>query len=218
MHSWWEVLCIFFFFWPVLSSCTWDLLLWPEMEAGPPVLGVWSLSHWTTRKVLRGYVLNSFLTLPYWIFTNDPVIIPILWMRPLRHREANVLKLHRYKEVEPEFKWGQSDPRAQTLHHCGLLNWTHYYLKITDVKSEAQQGDIIWPSHVARKWQSQNLIPGLSGSKVLVLFAEEQSPLLPGATYSATRLTQTSWLCPWNDSVYYGSLLPHLQMSSTELK
>ena len=159
------------------------------MEPRPLVLGVWSLSHWTSRKVLRGCVLNSFLSLLYWIFTDDPVIIPIFWMRPLRHREANMLKVHNYKEVESVFKWGQSDPRAQTLHHCGLLSWTHDYLKITDVKTEAQQGEVIWPSHVARKWQSQNLIPGLSGSKVFVLLLRNSSPLLPGATYSATYVT-----------------------------
>ena len=27
----------------------WDLVPWPRIEPGPPTLGVWSLSHWTTR-------------------------------------------------------------------------------------------------------------------------------------------------------------------------
>ena len=29
----------------------WDLVPWPGIEPGPPALGVWSLSHWTTREV-----------------------------------------------------------------------------------------------------------------------------------------------------------------------
>ena len=28
----------------------WDLVPWPEIKPGPPVLGAWSLSHWTTRE------------------------------------------------------------------------------------------------------------------------------------------------------------------------
>ena len=33
-------------------SCSmWDLVSWPGIEPRPPVLGVWNLSHWTTRKV-----------------------------------------------------------------------------------------------------------------------------------------------------------------------
>ena len=35
-----------------LSCSLWDLGPWPRIEPGPPVaLGVWSLRHWTTRKV-----------------------------------------------------------------------------------------------------------------------------------------------------------------------
>ena len=51
---------------------TWDLLVaacgifscgmgnlvpWPGVEPGPPALGAWSLSHWTTREVPRWYML-----------------------------------------------------------------------------------------------------------------------------------------------------------------
>ena len=36
-----------------LSWGMWDLIPRPGMEPGPPVLGAWSLSHWTTREVLR---------------------------------------------------------------------------------------------------------------------------------------------------------------------
>ena len=34
----------------IFNCGTWDLVLWPGMEPGPPALGVLSLSHWTTRK------------------------------------------------------------------------------------------------------------------------------------------------------------------------
>ena len=35
-------------------SCSmWDLVPWLGIEPRPPVLGVWSLSHWTTREVPR---------------------------------------------------------------------------------------------------------------------------------------------------------------------
>ena len=30
----------------------WDLILWPGIKPKSPILGAWSLSHWTTRKVL----------------------------------------------------------------------------------------------------------------------------------------------------------------------
>ena len=33
-------------------SCgVWDLVLWPGIEPGLSALGVWNLSHWTTRAV-----------------------------------------------------------------------------------------------------------------------------------------------------------------------
>ena len=34
-----------------LSYCMRDLVLPLRMEPGPPALGVWNLSHWTTREV-----------------------------------------------------------------------------------------------------------------------------------------------------------------------
>ena len=37
------------------TCSTWDLVPWPRIEPGPPVLGVWSLSHWTTRQVPGNY-------------------------------------------------------------------------------------------------------------------------------------------------------------------
>ena len=34
-----------------LSCGMWDLVPWPGIEPGPPALGAWNLSHWTTREV-----------------------------------------------------------------------------------------------------------------------------------------------------------------------
>ena len=34
-----------------IVACIWDLGPRPEIEPGPPVLGTWSLTHWTTREV-----------------------------------------------------------------------------------------------------------------------------------------------------------------------
>ena len=44
-----------------LSCSMWDLVPQPGREARPPVLGAWSLSHWTTKKVPK----SSLLTVPY---------------------------------------------------------------------------------------------------------------------------------------------------------
>ena len=55
---------LFWLCWVVVSACgifllrcsiwtcscgMWDLVPWPGIEPKPPVLGAWSLSHWTTR-------------------------------------------------------------------------------------------------------------------------------------------------------------------------
>ena len=36
----------------------WDLVPQPGIEPGPPALGVWSLTHWTTREVSWGPLLE----------------------------------------------------------------------------------------------------------------------------------------------------------------
>ena len=37
----------------IFSCGIWGLIPWPRIKLGPPALGVWSLSHWTTREVPR---------------------------------------------------------------------------------------------------------------------------------------------------------------------
>ena len=38
--------------WVLVVACSlWDLISWSGIEPGPCALGVWSLSHWTTREV-----------------------------------------------------------------------------------------------------------------------------------------------------------------------
>ena len=36
--------------WELFSRGLWDLVPCPGIESGPPALGAWSVSHWTTRK------------------------------------------------------------------------------------------------------------------------------------------------------------------------
>ena len=46
------VVIVFIYLAPLGLSCSiWDLLSWSGIEARPPALGVWGLSHWTTREV-----------------------------------------------------------------------------------------------------------------------------------------------------------------------
>ena len=42
---------IFSYSMQTLSCSMWDLVPWPGIKPRPPVLGVWTLSHWTTREV-----------------------------------------------------------------------------------------------------------------------------------------------------------------------
>ena len=44
-----------------LDYSMWDLLPWPGNKPVPPALGVWSLSHWITREVLKTQFDGSWL-------------------------------------------------------------------------------------------------------------------------------------------------------------
>ena len=46
----------------------WDLVPWPGIEPRPPALGVWSLSHWTTRKVPLAFFFKKrcFYFIYFW--------------------------------------------------------------------------------------------------------------------------------------------------------
>ena len=46
-----------------LSCSMWDLAPWPGTETGSPELGVWRLSHWTTREVPHVLLLNTTTTI-----------------------------------------------------------------------------------------------------------------------------------------------------------
>ena len=53
-----------------LSFGIWDLIPWPGIEPIPPVLGAWSLIHWTTREI------------PYYtwfLITNCPLVCYLLY-------------------------------------------------------------------------------------------------------------------------------------------
>ena len=49
--------------WPAgsLSCILWALVLWPGIEPGPPALGAWGLSYWTTREVpVMLFILKTY--------------------------------------------------------------------------------------------------------------------------------------------------------------
>ena len=55
LHCGIQDLFSFFFscYMQTLSCSMRDLVPWLGIKTGPPVLGAWSLSHWTTREVLK---------------------------------------------------------------------------------------------------------------------------------------------------------------------
>ena len=57
----------------LLVVAMWDLVPWSGIEPGPPALGVWSLSHWTTKKSHEGlfWPLASCLGWPVGTLTRN---------------------------------------------------------------------------------------------------------------------------------------------------
>ena len=47
----------------LVAACMWDLVPWPGIKPGPPALGAWSLTHWTSREAPEG-VKPSISQLP----------------------------------------------------------------------------------------------------------------------------------------------------------
>ena len=72
--------------WGVQTLCCglWDPVPWREMESGPPVLGSWSLSHWTTSVVPPWCCLFSvllmvpFLTDVRWCLVVVLIFVPVM--------------------------------------------------------------------------------------------------------------------------------------------
>ena len=63
-----------------LNRGMWDVVPWPGIEPGPPALGAWSLSHWTTRELPA-----CFLLIPQ--FQNQTVV------RTLRRQSRDMFLL-----------------------------------------------------------------------------------------------------------------------------
>ena len=49
---------VFFLAAPCFSCSMWDLVPWPGIEPRSPMLGAWSLSHWTTGKSPKFYIFD----------------------------------------------------------------------------------------------------------------------------------------------------------------
>ena len=91
LHWVWVVTC------EIFRCGVWDLVPWLGIEPGPPVLGGQSLSHWTTREVLRLCVEG--------VWGCASCVYEILQVRILEW-------------VAISFSRGSSQPRDQTQVSC----------------------------------------------------------------------------------------------------
>ena len=61
-----------------LSCSLWDMVSWPGIKSGPPELGVWSLSHWTTREVpVIAFIPENDRLLISWLQLPSTVIFEL---------------------------------------------------------------------------------------------------------------------------------------------
>ena len=76
--------CLFFLFWPQHMACG-ILIPWPGIKPTSPTLGVWSLNHWTARKIPPILSCYPFLhTIDAWLLILNyfsPTIIWHQWQR-----------------------------------------------------------------------------------------------------------------------------------------
>ena len=56
---------------PSLSYNMWDLVHQPGIESGPPALGAWSLSHWTTREVPETSLFERLQQITFSLYLNN---------------------------------------------------------------------------------------------------------------------------------------------------
>ena len=84
-------------------------------------------------------------------------------------------------------------------------------LRLSEVKLFDQDTQLV--NGRAKTWSQVSLAP-----KCSYFLPGNNSPLLDGTTRSATYVTQSSCLQPWNNPMCYDFLVSHLQMSPTELK
>ena len=76
---------------PTLSRGMWDLLPCPGIKRGPPALGAWSLSHWTTWEVLEKFIAyNQRAEFPN--FSLNKCIAQIRASDPWRHSHGRGLE------------------------------------------------------------------------------------------------------------------------------
>ena len=56
-----------------------NLVSWPGTEPGPPALGAWSLSHWTTREVPVAFLMMAILTNGASLVARMVKNLPTIW-------------------------------------------------------------------------------------------------------------------------------------------
>ena len=102
---------------PGLSCSMWDLVPWPWVKPGPPALGAWNLSHWTTGDVPQ-------ITNP--ITVSVHTCSHVSWMR----REACGLPSYPWLNVKvAQLCLTLCDPMDYTIHgipQARILKWVAF--------------------------------------------------------------------------------------------
>ena len=100
-----------------LGCHMWNLSPWPGMERGPPALGVWSLSLWTTREVPK--MLSEEFPL-FYILTNKQTKKPIR----LGRKRLSPHRLPIWNAYGPRWNSKFSDSKTLVLKVvCGPAAW-----------------------------------------------------------------------------------------------
>ena len=95
-----------------LSCYMWNLDPWPGMEPGPPALGVWHLSHWTTRDVpnipTSDFFLFCVMIIPYISHLSLAGHLVSFQFLPLGTTlQWNILSMYSYSSLKVPMSIGQ---------------------------------------------------------------------------------------------------------------
>ena len=127
-----------------LSCSMWDLVLWPEIEPGPPAVGGQNLSHWTIREapwicsVQFSSVAQSCPTL------CDPMNRSTSGL-PVHHQLPELTQTHVHQvsdAIQPSHPLSSpSLPAFNLSQHQGLFQWvssSHQVAKILEFQLQHQ--------------------------------------------------------------------------------
>ena len=162
-----------------LGCSKWDLILWPGIKPRPPALGMWSFSHWTTRKAPFCCLMLTYLLLIQ--FSSVAQSCPTLW-DPMSHSTPDLPVHHQLPEstrtyihwvsdaIQPSHPLSSPSPPALNLsQHQGLSQW---------VSSLHQVAKVLEFQHQSFQWTPRTdlLQYGLVGSPCSPRDSQESSP------------------------------------------